>query len=621
MSTASRTNAVSTHRERHARHLPTWNPGDKDVQHGISGGSAQRPGQTRSATASEKQQQSLTDQTMREGHLGRHAHHRHLPNTPGLTGQYPSNIDPQRSDCSNQSQIASSTYKPNSVKLTIEQEISLTSAVRKELSKHLGFDCGESTAKYVVVMVKHGKSTTACRADLSGLMDASAVDALLAWLSTNLSHFTSSPSDLINSRLTMPSKSIHSDHRTEGFKHTSSRHSEPHTIVLEHLSQLPQEGGFQSLVAKLLTQLIRKSHELHATVSKGGENHLKACMAAAEHTTSEVLERCLRGESETIVSNALDQHHNTANLTPADSPAEASNNPQSNVPSAPPPPPAPTTGVPPPPAPPCALTKSHDQSFSPKPTKRMKKFDWKKLTLMSPKGRNSLWKELGGQRRRVYREQKKLVTPSFSALESNFCIKTPIHDPLNEKKKPNELEFLDEKRARTLNIFLGSLHSDWHDLLRALREFDFKVVTEGRALLLQDALPAPDEEEMLRERSAALGSEERRHLAKGDQFLLALMDISSFRELVHGICIEDSFAEEFHGIHAPVDATLAAVRAISHSEEIDLLLLYILDAGNFINGSTFNGNAQGFTLDALTRLRDIRNGDYTLLHQVLRLCP
>jgi hypothetical protein len=64
----------------------------------------------------------------------------------------------------------------------------------------------------------------------------------------------------------------------------------------------------------------------------------------------------------------------------------------------------------------------------------------------------------------------------------------------------------------------------------------------------------------------------------------------------------------------PVQHIHEALGKVTGAEAMEIVFLYLLDAGNFINAGTFNGNAQGFTIDTLEKLRDVKTNDETFLH-------
>ncbi len=66
---------------------------------------------------------------------------------------------------------------------------------------------------------------------------------------------------------------------------------------------------------------------------------------------------------------------------------------------------------------------------------------------------------------------------------------------------------------------------------------------------------------------------------------------------------------------------LAAVSEVEKSKKLKNILEIILAIGNYLNGSTPRGQAYGFKLEALKKLRDTKSADNqtTLLHYIVQL--
>ena len=73
-----------------------------------------------------------------------------------------------------------------------------------------------------------------------------------------------------------------------------------------------------------------------------------------------------------------------------------------------------------------------------------------------------------------YEKKKKLVHPNYDEIENLFQAKVAkaaeVAVVSKEDKKPQLVELLDQKRAQSLNMFLGSLHMPWQNLIKAVVE-------------------------------------------------------------------------------------------------------------------------------------------------------
>jgi len=70
-----------------------------------------------------------------------------------------------------------------------------------------------------------------------------------------------------------------------------------------------------------------------------------------------------------------------------------------------------------------------------------------------------------------------------------------------------------------------------------------------------------------------------------------------------------------------VDAVIHAVSEVHKSDKFKKLLEFVLAVGNYLNGGTARGQAYGFKLEALKKLRDTKTADNqsTLLHYLVQL--
>mmetsp|Transcript_21565 Transcript_21565/g.64221 ORF Transcript_21565/g.64221 Transcript_21565/m.64221 type:complete len:1041 (+) Transcript_21565:80-3202(+) len=277
----------------------------------------------------------------------------------------------------------------------------------------------------------------------------------------------------------------------------------------------------------------------------------------------------------------------------------------------PPPPPPPGVGGPPPPPP--GLLEVATMSFQRRPAQKMKRLNWTKLQNGTPLGKESVWPTLY-KKRQQYEADGRLVEPSFDEIEDRFHVKKATKKSLvmespKSEVRPKQTEVLDDKRARALNMFLGSLHMDWRDMITAIINVDTSIITEQRAPMLKAILPTPNEQHLLHEVKEMYDM-----LSSGNKFLLALMDVPGYEALVDAICAQATFVEDIEHVAEPVQSFNEVLTEIISTDALEIVLLYILDAGNFINAGSYNGNAQGFTVETLNKLRDVKTDDVALLH-------
>jgi len=264
--------------------------------------------------------------------------------------------------------------------------------------------------------------------------------------------------------------------------------------------------------------------------------------------------------------------------------------------------------------------------MAPQPTQKMKKFNWKKINFTrSPQ---SMFGPLYYKRAQLTQEEK-VIIPDYERIEEHFH--TKVFKPKGSESaaapkghhKVEEMELLDSKRSQQLGMFLGSLHMDWHLLIKAIVEIDFDLLKPEKALLLQSAMPLPEEVKLFKEKGAKIlanTAEDAPRLSNGDKFIMALIDINGYHMLVDTIVLFEQFKGDFKRVSEPAQALFAAFTALRDSDQLESLLLYILDAGNFINAADHrNSNAVGFALETLTKMRDVKSvlDSSALIHRMV----
>ena len=271
---------------------------------------------------------------------------------------------------------------------------------------------------------------------------------------------------------------------------------------------------------------------------------------------------------------------------------------------------------------PVAVAAPVQPAESLKPSEKMKKFNWKKVNLMQAAGKASVWYTRLYNKKTLMNQQGISITPDYAGLEEHFQAKKIVRKsaPLTEEHhKPAEIELIEPKRANALSMFLGALHTDWHILIKAIKEVDQNLLTAEKALLLQTSMPTPEEIPQLTS-AADMDEGQRALLSNGDKFLLALIDIPGYHILVDCIVQRYEYKENFDHVAIPTKGYISQLAQIIESDHIDQMLCYVLDAGNFINGLDRRlANATGYYLNTFDKLRDVKSAvsDSALLHFVV----
>ncbi|XP_050541260.1 protein cappuccino-like [Daktulosphaira vitifoliae] len=208
----------------------------------------------------------------------------------------------------------------------------------------------------------------------------------------------------------------------------------------------------------------------------------------------------------------------------------------------------------------------------------------------------------------------------FSQLFSRQAVEPKVSKKkVLEKKKSEEFkQILDTKRSRNVGILAQSLHLDFSEIENALYNFDTSVVSVE---VLQQIYEVSATEEELRLIKDHVSSHPEQPLDKPELFLLELSEIPHFGDRVACLIFQSDFNDALNSIASKLNNMKATSRFLITSESLKKVLAIILALGNYMNGGNRQrGQADGFGLEILPKLRDVKSKDnsMTLLHFIVR---
>eukprot|EP00045_Choanoeca_perplexa_P012064 m.130337 g.130337 ORF g.130337 m.130337 type:complete len:1065 (+) comp15871_c0_seq4:100-3294(+) len=280
----------------------------------------------------------------------------------------------------------------------------------------------------------------------------------------------------------------------------------------------------------------------------------------------------------------------------------------------PPPPPPPGMGGPPPP-PMMGGMAAPLKVFAPKrkPTVACKRFAWNKLAarqvLVSKAA--SVWKDL--------EETPELpLDPDYERLNDLFAAKTAARPaPVVAKAKantstPEVVKLLEGKRSFDINITLQTMGRNHSNHLARLEKPETLAGLECDTLrALQKIIPSPEEAAIFAQYDG-----DGTDLDSAEAFIFKMMKIPDYSAKIEAQLLVLEFDQTCHDLQDAVSAYLAGLRNVQHSEALRDYLSFVREVGNFVNDGGFAGNAAGFGLESLSKLRDVKSKTQglTLLH-------
>ena len=279
---------------------------------------------------------------------------------------------------------------------------------------------------------------------------------------------------------------------------------------------------------------------------------------------------------------------------------------------APPPPPPPPSGMVPP-APPGVLAGPKSPSLPLIPKKKRKALFWNKLPAHSLA--RTVWNDLPAQSVDVTREIERL--DELFAVGTKPIAAAPETKPNGAKAKLTTL--LDLTRAQNVSIVLTRIKVPFPELRTAILQCDESKLSIDHLKSIKSCLPTADELELVRDFDGDVGA-----LSKADQFFKEMLGIPRLSERLACMVYMRKFELDLEELKPDLRILKHAVDEINASAKFRAVLHTVLTIGNVLNAATFRGEAAGFQLGDLLKLRDTKPsqptpGTPTLLHYLVRV--
>uniref|UniRef100_A0AAV2KAY1 FH2 domain-containing protein n=1 Tax=Knipowitschia caucasica TaxID=637954 RepID=A0AAV2KAY1_KNICA len=266
----------------------------------------------------------------------------------------------------------------------------------------------------------------------------------------------------------------------------------------------------------------------------------------------------------------------------------------------PPPPPLPESGF-------CPLSLSLDTAPRKpfvEPSRPMKPLYWARIQLQQ-NNEQTVWSSL---------EEAKINTCDFEDLFCKTATQTkrkPLSEVYGRKTKTKKIvKLLDQKRSQAVGILISSLHLDMKDIERAVLTVDPSVVDVDTIEALYENKAQPDELGKIKQHYETSNEEDVKLLDKPEQFLYELSQISDFAGRAQCIIFQSSFLDGIVSIRHKLRTVSSVCEELSQRQSVKQVMGLVLALGNHMNGgSRTRGQADGFGLDILPKLKDVKSRD------------
>ena len=270
-------------------------------------------------------------------------------------------------------------------------------------------------------------------------------------------------------------------------------------------------------------------------------------------------------------------------------------------PPAPPAPPVPTlpgAPVPPPPPPPGISSAPHAKPIEIlKSTVPMRQLQWSKLK--NDVVASSVWNEISSE---AYESPAVLEEDDLVNLftKAKGPVKLPESSSATDLQK-RKIHLINPTRARNMEIMLRGLRLKSEKICKALLTMDSSTVSVDMLGQIHLWLPKPEEQDLLRSYDGNLDS-----LGNAEKYIHNLLNIPRLKTRIDAMIFYRRFNGEIQEIIPDLKTALIACSQIRTSPKLKKLLQSVLVIGNYLNGTSFRGDARGFKLESLLALKDTR---------------
>ncbi|KAK4702492.1 hypothetical protein P7C70_g3733, partial [Phenoliferia sp. Uapishka_3] len=215
-----------------------------------------------------------------------------------------------------------------------------------------------------------------------------------------------------------------------------------------------------------------------------------------------------------------------------------------------------------------------------------------------------------------------IIPLEFADLEQDFAVGGPARAapkkaPASSKKQPTTM--LGLTRAQNIAIMLARLKMPHPAVRDAVLFLDDSKLTLDNLKAIKHFVPSTDEMEAIRGYDGDITT-----LSASDQYLNEMMVIPRLGDRLTSMLYRRRLEMEQEELKPELNILRGAVDELKNSTKFRKLLATVLSLGNMLNASTFRGDADGFQLEALLKLKDTRAASPsattpTLLHYLARV--
>jgi hypothetical protein len=169
------------------------------------------------------------------------------------------------------------------------------------------------------------------------------------------------------------------------------------------------------------------------------------------------------------------------------------------------------------------------------------------------------------------------------------------------EKKPEVVRFLDQKMAQNLEILLTSFKCSHEQVREALLCVYDEMLPLERVVNLKPLIPDSDVMESILTYSGPIEL-----LGIAEQFIKCIYEVPRLSTRLESMVFRLRYYQDIGEVQMDLQSLVSATEQVKKSEKFCRILQVILVIGNYLNGTSFRGNATGFKIDSLLCIKDTK---------------
>lgn len=205
-------------------------------------------------------------------------------------------------------------------------------------------------------------------------------------------------------------------------------------------------------------------------------------------------------------------------------------------------------------------------------------------------------------------------TNEFEDLFSKATIKEkkkPLSDTYEKKTKAKKIvKLLDGKRSQAVGILISSLHLDMKDIQQAVLNMENSVVDLETIEALYENRATSEELDRISKHNETSKEDEMKLLDKPERFLYELSQIPDFADRAQCMIFQSVFLDTISSLRRKVEVISHVCKDLLVCDSLRDVMGLVLAFGNYMNGGNrTRGQADGFGLEILPKLKDVKSRD------------